>query len=441
MEKNLNSLLKEYLINLNDLRELLKLPGKFEKQAKIAKRRLDEIVLPVLIKKVESDLKSPPKNVPKKKIQEALDRLINEYKEIAPQNFKGREMILKIDGDYFSGFSEKKLQKERETFQHALSYKIHIERAVLFNLISYLEQVLSDVAHVILREYPEILCLDEKAITFSDLKTFSTLDDARESLISSEVEALLFKPLDDFFGFFEKKVFKITLPNLSELKEEILEIKERRNIFVHNSGIVNTKYINSIDGVLQKKFNIKKDEKVSLTKEYLLEAIQKVELVGLEILSYAAVKFQKEKGRVDAIWLINETIYNTFSDKEKNLFLGEKLASFLLGSGFKKYLNEQQRDYFQLNYWHILKKKGELELFKKESSKYDPSSKSHLIKLCYYSLVENYNEAFKHIVPSLSDEESFSMELYKTFPILEDLRKEKQAKEIIERFKERDKKI
>ncbi|PIR94981.1 hypothetical protein COT95_01235, partial [Candidatus Falkowbacteria bacterium CG10_big_fil_rev_8_21_14_0_10_37_6] len=123
-----------------------------------------------------------------------------------------------------------------------------------------------------------------------------------------------------------------------------------------------------------------------------------------------------------------------FVGEKQNLLLGEKLSLFALSDKCKKFLNECQKDYYQLNYWQILKKQNKLELFKKETEKYDSSSKNNLIKLCFFSLIDDYPEACKYIIPSL-DENDFNLDYYNQFPILSNLRKQKKAKEIIKSFK------
>ncbi|NCA93764.1 MAG: hypothetical protein EOM84_01155 [Sphingobacteriia bacterium] len=432
----LNQVIKNFAENLNELRELLKLPEKFESQAKSAKKKMDEILLPIIIKRVEADLNKPPKGITKEKVKETLKNLIKEYKSIAPKNVsKDDKLLIKVDESYFKSISRKKLEKDRETFAHCLSHQIHIEKAVLFNLVSYLEQSFSDICHAILRTHPQILSLNEKSLTFDEISKCSNLEEAKDFLISEEIEKMLFKPLSSFLDFFEKTMFKIEFPNLKMFRQEIIEIKERRNLLIHNGGVVNTKYINCVDKKLQEKYKIEVGKKIGLGKKYLEESIDKFELIGLEILFFGALKFQKGKEKEDAIWSINSLIYDTFVGKSTKFLLGESLSCFALSNDCKKYLNQQQQDYYQLNYWQILKKQNKLEQFNTETKKYDTSSKNNLIKLCYFSLIDDYTEACKYITPSLN-EEGFDLDLYNEFPILSNLRKQKKAKEVIKKYKE-----
>ncbi len=435
----LNKVIKNFTENLNELRELLKLPEKFESQAKFAKKKMDEILLPVLIKRIEGDLKNPPKGVKKERVQELLSGFIEEYRSIAPKNVSVEgKLLFSVDESYFKSIPRKTLEKERETLTHCVSHQIHIEKAILFNLVSYLEQSFSDMCHAILRTHPQILSLNEKSLTFDEISKCSNLEEAKDFLISEEIEKLLFKPLSSFLDFFENTVFKTEFPNLKLFKQEIIEIKERRNLLIHNGGVVNTKYVNCVDRKLQDKYKAEVGKKLGLGKSYLQESIDRFELIGLEILFFGALKFQKGEEQEKAIWLINDTIYNTFTGKNSKFLLGESLSRFVLSKDCKKYLNQKQQDYYQLNYWQILKKQNKLDLFNEETKNYDISAKNNLIKLCYLSLVEDYAEACKYIEPSLN-ENDFDLNSYNNFPILGNLRKQKKAKEIIEKFKERNK--
>lgn len=429
MKKELNDLISNFVNNLTELNFLLELPEKYKSQADFLEKELDKFFLPILIKKIQKDIKNPSKDIPKEKLQKNLDILISDYKKNYPENIdKKWKILIKIDQKAF-----KKFEKQREKRQHCISHQIHIEKAVLFNLISYFENLFSDIIHIILKKHPEILKINEKILTYNELINFSEFDDAKDYLIEQEIEKFLFKPLSEFFDFFENKVFKTTLPNLSKYKNDIIEIKERRNLLIHNWWIINSKYLNIVEKSIQKKFEIEKDKEINLWTKYIEDSIKKVELIGLEILTLVSLKFQEKKEKEEAVWSINEIIYNTFVNSNKNYFLGENLASFIL-EDCKSYLNDEQKDYFQLNYRYILKEQNKFNLIKDIALKYDISSKNHIIKLCYYTIIDNYTEACKHIIPSMNEDGKFDINFYEEFPILKNLRKQKQAQSIIKKY-------
>jgi hypothetical protein len=430
MIKSINKLIDSYQENLENLRELLKLPEKFEKEANIILRKQEEFMLPILISSYESELKKPQisKKI-KEKIQEKYDTVIDKYKKISPENITSEGALkINVDEDYRKTISLEKMIKEQVKLKKTISHKIHIEKATLFNLICYLEKLLSDTTHILLSNHPEILALHERTISLEQIIEIGNIADLKNHIITVEIEKMLFKSLNEFLEFFEEKIFRKKMPDIEFLKKDVVEIKERRNLIIHNGGIVNSKYLNIVDLSIIEKFKLKKDIKIPLSKEYLMESIDNIELLGVKILLLVGLKYQDKK---ETAWQAIRIVYSLIRNKKFNS--AEKLSKFILDESCIKNFLDVQKDYSLLNYWLTLKKQGKLELNRKDVIEYDVSSKKHLIQLCYYSLIENYTLAFPHIIPSLRDDE-FDEDFYNEFPILESLRKQKKAQDIFKEY-------
>ena len=79
-------------------------------------------------------------------------------------------------------------------------------------------------------------------MTFADLNTFKSIEEAREFIIEKEVESVLRKSHSEHFTYLENKIgmpLKKDLP----IWKTFIEITERRNLFVHCDGIVSSQYI------------------------------------------------------------------------------------------------------------------------------------------------------------------------------------------------------
>lgn len=433
MQKKIDEIVLSFSKNLNDLRSLLKLPEAYDTKAKLAKNKINNILLPIFIKKIEAENKNK-KGEEKEKGKKLLNKLIDEYKKVSPENISSKgKLTISIDESYIKSINAKELKKTFEDNESCTAYKINIEKAVLFNLIAYLEQSFAEVSTIILKKHPEILGIESKSLTYEEIKNLNSLEDAKDFLVSEEIEKLLFGSLSGFLGFFENKIFHKKLSDLTNFEDEIIEIKERRNLFVHNDGVVNLRYINSVSKKLIETYKIEKDKQIDIENSYLELAINVIELIGLEIFFYASLKFEEKDDREKTIWRVHGIIYESLV-KNSNNFLGENLSTFILSPECDKFLTEMQKDYILLNYWLCLKKIGKKDDFLQKSSSYDTSSKSNIIKLCYYSLIENYKEACKFIVLSLNDED-FDLNDYQTFLILSELRKQKEAIAIIKKYK------
>ena len=435
METDLIKLSEDFQLNLKGLRELLKLPERFEKKAQDISKKHDAVMLPPYIKYLEekiNTLKGKKNQERVEKMKKVLAVKIARYKELCPENIdENGKLKISIGKTYFESISKKKFFQEEEQLEESLLHKIHIEKAVLFNLICYLEKILADTSHLILKAHPEILQLQKKQICFSDLIKFASLEEARDDLINQEIEKLLFSSMSSFFDFFEKEIFKIEIPNLVKFKRNIVEVKERRNLLVHNGGKINQKYLNVVDAELLKEYGAEKEKEVKLEKNYLLDAIKIFELIGLEVIFMTGLKFKKEKELVGdaAVTIIYESI------KNRDFFLAENLSIFLIDGCCSKYLVDLQKDYCKLNFWLTLKLQKKLDLTSSEIVKYDVTSKSNLIKLAYFTLIEDYEKAAEYILPSLNGEKNFTLFSYNDFPILKDLRGQKKAQNLIKEYK------
>ena len=110
----------------------------------------------------------------------------------------------------------------------------------LIYLATELESFLKNVLILSFRYKPEILATCQKSISYEELVKYSTIDAARKDVMEKEVAALLYRDIEDISKYFEQK-FNIDLSELTEWKK-FKELLYRRNIIVHNSGVVNQIY-------------------------------------------------------------------------------------------------------------------------------------------------------------------------------------------------------
>jgi len=131
-----------------------------------------------------------------------------------------------------------------------LNYNINEQRTSLLLtsafvlLVSYFDFLLSDLIHIHYQKYPEALG-DKTLLTFGELKDCSSIDEAIDYLISKKVETVSFKSFTDQISFFKNEL-KVPLQEDKTIWPPIQEIILRRNILVHNDGIVNSRYIRGI---------------------------------------------------------------------------------------------------------------------------------------------------------------------------------------------------
>jgi len=111
-------------------------------------------------------------------------------------------------------------------------------------LVSYFDFLLSDLIHCYYQEYPDALG-DKALLTFGELKECSSIEEAIDYLVSKKVESVAFKSFTDQISFFTNEL-KVPLQEDITTWQPIQEIILRRNILVHNDGIVNSRHIRGI---------------------------------------------------------------------------------------------------------------------------------------------------------------------------------------------------
>lgn len=124
----------------------------------------------------------------------------------------------------------------------ALLARKAVPRSFLVSLISHYDAFLGSLIRILFLVKPETLSASEKNITFAQLVEFESIEDAREYVIEKEVETVLRKSHSEQFDWLETK-FGLELRKGLDVWSDFIEVTERRNLFVHNRGIVSNQYL------------------------------------------------------------------------------------------------------------------------------------------------------------------------------------------------------
>ena len=130
---------------------------------------------------------------------------------------------------------------ERRFQRNVRSIQI-VPRSFFASLISHYDAFIGNLLRAIFYMKPEVLNSSEHHLTFKELTSFASMDDARASVVEKEVEALLRESHADQFEWMEKK-FNVPLRKGLPSWPTFIEVTERRNLFVHCNGIVSPQYL------------------------------------------------------------------------------------------------------------------------------------------------------------------------------------------------------
>ena len=115
-------------------------------------------------------------------------------------------------------------------------------------LTSYFDYLIADLIRIYYYLYPSSLPEKELNISLKELTQCKDIGEAKDFLINKQVDKVTYEGFDK-----QKKFFKDTL-NIDIKEKEIdwaalNEAIERRNLIVHNNGLVNRRYIDNVRGV------------------------------------------------------------------------------------------------------------------------------------------------------------------------------------------------
>lgn len=122
-----------------------------------------------------------------------------------------------------------------------LAIKI-INEGLFVSLISQYDAFINRLLRCVFKIKPDILNGSDRNLTFSQLISMNSLDEAREYIVEKEVETVLRKSHSEHFDYLEKQ-FNIELRKNLDIWPIFIEITERRNLFVHCDGYVSSQYL------------------------------------------------------------------------------------------------------------------------------------------------------------------------------------------------------
>lgn len=155
-----------------------------------------------------------------------------------------------------------------------------IRQSALVTLMSHFESLIADLTHAFYVRFPRALSADQRSLTLEQLRELGSIDDAVSYLVAQEVDALLREPLDRQIAYFTKPLGVDTRP-LEHLCTRLVEIDQRRNLFVHNRGVVNRHYTKRVAVALQSEFSIEDGSRLTVSDEYLRYAVDTVLASGI----------------------------------------------------------------------------------------------------------------------------------------------------------------
>lgn len=321
-------------------------------------------------------------------------------------NDRGRK-YMRVKG---LGREMKQFDRSMKSILRSDSSVRHLHKSSLISLVSTAESFVSTLLHQFYTTHPSALNIKEKQFTFEELSRFSTMDDARSYIVSWKVENLLRGSVEDWFDFF-RNTLKLKLSVAGQHSKDLVEIFQRRNLFVHNDGIVNNIYLSKIKTEKDKSHLLNKQ--LGVSKNYLFAAIDKIEASFLD--AAYEIWSKCEKANPERPLLMVQASYDALSHGRWSV--AKDIASLV---ALDKDSNEVSSLMAKINSW-IARLRLSDQTVRKEIEEFDVSAKDDVFRLAKHCLLGE-DERVLALAKQLHEQGKLAFESLTEWPLFEQQR-------------------
>lgn len=291
-----------------------------------------------------------------------------------------------------------------------------LARNFVVSIVSQFDTYIGDLMRCIFEVKPEIINNSERQLSFSELRTFGGISDAREYIVEKEIESVLRESHTDQFKWFENKLNLKLRKDLPAWKG-FIELTQRRNLFVHNDGKVSSQYLTICkmnDVKLDPK--IKVGDKLNSDKDYFENAFNCLFEIGLKLNQvFRRSLLPNELSEADKSFLniTFELIHNKQYELAKVLYdFGDKYIH--------KYSNQDTELRILLNRAQTYKWIGERDKCVEIVKSRDWSAYSDLFKMSSSVLVDDFSAAADYMRTIGNNEKIIHRTHYNDWPIFKE---------------------
>lgn len=334
------------------------------------------VLLPLIIALSRKRGEDIPESLKEKALEE-LDSGINI--EIEGDGGVNSSFLIKYEGERAYDFEVAMKGVKRSFDQRSLLYK-----SALISLISAAEWFLSRLLHSYLDRCPDGLGIKNKLISLADLQEIGSIEEAREILVESIVADVIRGSFEDWEKYLKSNI-NLNMGYLDAERDELIEAYQRRNVLIHNNGMVNGIYISKVRP--QARLGLKVGDELFVSREYLEAAISRFErsfvLISLELWK----KLESDNEERSEL-IINLVYQHLLADRYD---IAKGFSQFICGD---KQLPERDRLISQVNYWQAMKWSGEFHEVQGAVQCFDISAKDELFHLAKHALLDEEEEFF-----------------------------------------------
>jgi len=307
---------------------------------------------------------------------------------------------------------------------HNLPYDRIFIRGMFLSLFSELDAFTEGFLSALFKLKPEIILGNQKQFSAQEILECDSIEVFKEKVIQKEIDTIKRESYIEQISIFEK-IFSIsTLKQFSNWSKYV-EITQRRNIIMHNDGVVSEQYrsictSNNVDCVGEL------GEKLEIGYEYLMDAISIIEEVSTKLAQIIWRKCfpgDELSGEFDAV--LNETIFSFLSVEEWGL--SRELGEF--AHNIIRPRSNVFKMMFLVNYCIALNKLDKQHSVVELLNAVDFSVMSLEFLLAKYVLLNDIDNVVDIMKRIGTAGEYFKKETYPRFPLFSEIREEEKFKD------------
>lgn len=318
--------------------------------------------------------------------QEEIDKILLDYS--VEKKDDGYVVSYKLNRQNdFSGY-EMDPQIARTKFVNLIQQPTILSESIIMMLLVKYEEAIAGLFRFLLEICPQAY-LSEKSITYAELVSIkSNIEDIKDKFICKEIDEFMRLPISNWYKSFETK-HKAKFEFKEDDFEQFKEVYYRRNLIVHNQGIVNDVYKNNIPGC-----TVKIGEKLVVDENYLNKAFSLTKKIVIGTIWGL-------KKTADDINELNEYLFNYGYDclKMEKWDIAEYIYEILLTDRKQKEIDIICE---QVNMWISIKNGKGIESIKGEIEELDISAMQTQFAVAKYALLDDFDKVNMYLEEAIN---------------------------------------
>ncbi len=311
--------------------------------------------------------------------------------------------------------------RAREEFISLMQQPVILSESVLMMLLIKYEDSISRVFRYLIGKYPQAF-LSDKSITYSELLNLnSNISEIKEMFIAKEIDSIMREPISDWYESLEKRQ-KAHFLFADHLFEKFKEVYYRRNLVVHNQGVVNETYLRNVKGS-----TLKIGDNVDVDQDYLENAFALTRLMLID--TYFGLRKVADDAAEITAW-ISSYGYNCLVEKKWSQ--AKYIFSVLLQDDKMQSIDQLIA---KVNYWIAVKNLNGIDAIQQEVKNLDTSAMQLQFSVAKAALLDE-NDKLTDLLDECLKTNEIPAYYIKTWPLLNEFRNSEYYDTFVDKHRE-----